>query len=154
MKIRTDFITNSSSSSFIIGYNSEEELRQVLMVELPPKYVNDVFLDIISNKENVDSALDYCIDALKRRAENDVMESLEDGIGFDTAWDFQEKHPEDFQEMVKVRENDLIEECRAKASHYSQFSVVEYADDSYDGCALEHEIMPKFSRTIGIVSHH
>ena len=54
MKIRTDFVTNSSSSSFILARNSKLNEKQK---EAIVAYVEDTFLDLKENSQIVKNSV-------------------------------------------------------------------------------------------------
>ena len=47
MKIRKGFVTNSSSSSFILGFTSEENIKKELEAEDLKEYFDEVLEDVM-----------------------------------------------------------------------------------------------------------
>ena len=47
MKIRKGFVTNSSSSSFILGFTSEEDIKKELEAENLKEYFDEVLEDVM-----------------------------------------------------------------------------------------------------------
>ena len=60
MKIRKGFVTNSSSSSFILGFTSEENIKKELEAEDLKEYFDEVLEDVMrATKLTKDEVLKY-----------------------------------------------------------------------------------------------
>ena len=72
MKIRKGFVTNSSSSSFILGFKSEESIKEELQKEnLEEEYFEEILRDVM--------------EAAKLDRE-DVLEGYSEEIYYQTLW--------------------------------------------------------------------
>ena len=147
MKLRTDYVTNSSSSSFILGFNSKEEISEKFMSELPSYWSLDTIRRVISD---VEEGI-----ATKEAVTNLISQDVEySNICFNgtplwyMSWD--ERRGEEVQEFIQEKINERSKEL----DEYDVISIVEYEDHTDIGSELEHNIMPYLDCTIRRISHH
>ena len=69
MKIRKGFVTNSSSSSFILGFTSEENIKKELEAENLKEYFDEVLRDVTRGI---------------RLTKNEILEEYSEEIYYDT----------------------------------------------------------------------
>lgn len=150
MKIRTDYVTNSSSSSFILGFNSEEEIQNIAN-QLPSYWAEKVILEIVSDIENGITS------------KKDAIELYKNCI-YPYGWKYrgkdywqmskEERESEEYKTFINNMLDEVCNELLDELDKYPIISIVEYEDHTDLGSELEHEIMPHLECTIQRISHH
>ena len=157
MKIRNDFVTNSSSSSFILGFTSENRIKDELLKDSMSILVEHIVLDDVLKaekfgKEKVEKIIR---EELSYVARYRVMDKYEmDGYNFDFVHNYIDS-VEGKKEIEKYIQ-DIVDKSmkRIKEDNLSVFVEVEYSDDWTDEQALERDIMPYLKSTVIDFSHH
>ena len=159
MKIRCDYVTNSSSSSFIVGFKSENDIDSQLkesMVKCDSIYKYDeVLRDIKKHRITKEYALEIFKDEVRWNVEFYLEDSYEDKLGGYTnfeKWIEKEENKKEFDDAVNSKIDELYKRFKDKIDDCEYLAEVEYCDHT-DG-DLEHEIMPYLDCTIKRFSHH
>ena len=156
MKIRTDYVTNSSSSSFILGFTSEENIQNELLDGFPKwagKYFYTVIRDVQSERLlNKDEVIAKAREELLWKARYEVRNEYQRkyDTSYRDAWEYADT--ERGKEAVAAKINHYIENIIKDMDGKSVFVEVEY--DDYCNGELEHEIMSEVKSTIVRFSHH
>ena len=155
MKVRSDFVTNSSSSSFIVGFSNEENVAKELKNEL---YIgnryNDVLNDIKEGRISKYEALYEFRNEMYWEAKYTVEDEFRRKIGYKKYYDWIDvfENREKLDKAVHERLEVWYQEFAQKIEGYGYLAEVEYCD--HDNSDLEHEILPRLECTIQRFSHH
>lgn len=161
MKIRCDYVTNSSSSSFIVGFRSENDIDLQLkesMVKYNPSSVyryDEVLRDIENHRITKEYALEMFKDEVRWDVEFYLENSYERKLGGYTSfkkWIKKEENKKAFDDAINSKVDELYKRFKEKIDDCEYLAEVEYCDHT-DG-DLEHEIMPYLDCTIKRFSHH
>lgn len=150
VKIRSDFVTNSSSSSFILGFKDKDKITEVMDL-LPEYWSEEVRGDIISDIEYGITTKD---EAIKEYQEHIYTWDWE--FNGKTRWDMtkEERLSDEYQKFIQNKKNKLSEDFINELNQYDIISIVNYEDHTRLGSELEHNIMPYLKCTIERLSHH
>lgn len=154
MKIRKGFVTNSSSSSFILGFTSEENIKKELEAEDLKEYFDEVLKDVTG------------VGTIKL-TKDEVLEEYAEEIYYDTLWElenrldvpydkkFEIRETKEFQEKLNKAITDRVSELEEDMKGYSVFVEIDYSDnDGFMYSNLEHHIAPNMNCCLAVISHH
>lgn len=156
MKIRTDYVTNSSSSSFIVGFKDENSIESQLRNETyAVKRFDTIINDVKKNRISKAEALHIFMDEMYWYAEWSLRNEYErKDISCRNFYDWLKDHRnrEEFYQKVNDRLDTWLGEFKQKIEGLDYLALVEYSDHG-DG-DLEHDIMPRLKCTLQRFSHH
>lgn len=152
MKIRKGFVTNSSSSSFILGFTSEENIKKELEAEDLKEYFDEVLEDVMG---------------ATKLTKDEALEGYSKEIYYDTLWDleyrldvpydkkFEIRETKEFQNKLNKAITDRVSELEEDMQGYSVFVEINYSDeDGLRYSTLEHHVAPNMNCCLAAISHH
>lgn len=152
MKIRKGFVTNSSSSSFILGFTSEENIKKELETEDLKEYFDEVLEDVMR---------------ATKLTKDEILERYSKEIYYGTRWDlenrldvpygkrFEIRETKEFQEKLNKAITDRVSELEEDMQGYSVFVEINYSDnDGLRYSTLEHHVAPNMNCCLATISHH
>ena len=151
MKIRKGFVTNSSSS-IILGFTSEENIKKELEAEDLKEYFDEVLEDVMR---------------ATKLTKDEILEGYSEEIYYDTRWDleyrldvpydkkFEIRETKEFQDKLNKAITDKVSELEQDMQGYSVFVEINYSDeDGFRYPTLEHHVAPNMNCCLAAISHH
>lgn len=150
MKYRSDFVTNSSSSSFVVVFKNKTEMKEKYeeMLRNNSSYADIVFSDIEKNKLTYIETLKYLSERLKWEAKYHICYDSPKYRDKPYEW----RNSVEFKNLVKNYIDTELDRFKNSVNHRGIFSVVTYSD--HTDAELEQVIMPNMPFTYKTINGH
>ena len=165
MKIRNGFVTNSSSSSFIIAYKSEEELNKDIEKVLE-KEPFDMSYSHLSCGDLESKAREYILNGIKNgvMSKEEILKELKEEFESEARWkffyskrqwNFEYLESDEYKNKETEYVNEMIKMIEKELEGMGFVSYASFADeDGSIGSYAEHHAVPSLNGTIRRFSHH
>lgn len=153
MKVRNDYVTNSSSSSFILAFESEDSIAKELASNDTKGKFEEIYSDVMSaekyDRENIIEKYRKAVYYPARYAMKEYLE-YEKCMSFREILEFQDT--DEFERMLQQEIQRRVDELKEKIQDKSVIVMVKYSD--HGSWELEHDIAPGLDCCMAQISHH
>lgn len=166
MKIRNGFVTNSSSSSFIIAFKDRSEAKESIRKAIEENPPRDYSWSGLTEEEMIEKTIEYMMRGIDDGAisiENIKIE-LVDELKSRARWkffystrnfDYEYLDTDEYKEKEQKYIEERMAELLPKLENMGFLTYPSFSDN--DGCIgsyIEHTIAPSLKETLCSFSHH
>lgn len=156
MKYCSDFVTNSSSSSFICVFDNKESFDNVLQTmiaeNISDKYINQIYKDLqkgVVPKSKVYEELRLMYENIF--STNYYFAKLNNTVAWESMKDWDN---EEYKKRKKEYVDEKLKRVKERLPRRGVYLIVEYEDHTDFFAELEKEIMPYLSFVFTVINNH